>query len=166
MNFGMNDRKGAFGEVESIKSSKVRIKRDRALVVYGFCVFIIAMIIFIIFGDFHRELLFYVPFNYFSDVATTTNPDKKMFLQSYPILFGILAFGLYCVFCIVSIKLYRPKFILFSLFALPMKAIGFILNKMFQIPDDLEHKIGFEAGWLEQLDKNFFRCSPFDVRMP
>ena len=156
MNFGMNDRKGAFGEVESIKTSKVRIKRDRALVVYGICIFIIAVIIFIIFGDFHKELLFYIPFNYFSDLTTTVNSNKKMFLQGYPILFGILAFGLYIVFCIVSQKLYKPKFILFKLFVLPMKAIGVMLNKMLQIPDDLEHKIGFESGWFEKLDKNFF----------
>ena len=118
------------------------------------------MIIFLIFGDFHKELLFYIPVSYFTDSPITTqgviNLEKRSFLNGYPILLGILLFGVYCAFCMVSGKLYNPKSLILRVFGTPMKAIGFGLNKLIGIPDDLKHKIGFEAGWTEKLDKKFF----------
>ena len=161
MAFGMNDRKGAFGEVEAIKSSKVRIKRDQTLVIIGFFALIVGITIMIIFGDLTTQLFFYIPIAYFSDSPYNAygvlDPDKKIFLDGYPIFFTFLSILMYCIFCINSKKVYKAKSGFWLWFGKPFHWFSTIaLNNLIQLPNDLEPKIGFDAGWFEKLDKDFF----------
>lgn len=161
MAFNLNDRKGAYGEVEAIKSSKFKIKRDQTLITYGLCALAIGIIIFIFFEEPTADLLFYSPIKLFTDQATNAhgiiNKEKQIFLDGYKKLLILLIFGLYCGFCIVSKKFYKSKNSILSWFAKPFSLLSqAVLNNIVQVPKDLEPKIGFNAAWLEKLDKDFF----------
>lgn len=160
MAFGMNERKGAFGEVEAIKSSKFRIKRDQTLVIFGVAFLLVGIIVLIIFGDLNTNALFYSPIAYPFDSAVNpwgvVDKEKQLFLDNYPSFFFFLLFLFYCAFCIFLTKTHKPKSLFWLWFGKPMRFIGWALNNMAQLPKDLEPKIGFDAGWFEKLEKDFF----------
>lgn len=165
---GNNQRKGAFSDVEQIKGSKARYKKDNELLVLFSCIFATGLVIFLFFGQISIYELFYSPFNYFGDNADgLTGKDlaeKQKFLNDYLkfLIFSciILYFIIGLLFSKLEIvktkdKLSVSEKILKILFT-PANFILPLFNTSIVIPDDLRAKIGFENGWFEKLDKKFF----------
>lgn len=82
-----NNRKGAFGEVEQIKNSKLQIKKDHQLIGISVGVLVVGIIIFLFFGQISTLHLFYSPLSYFGDSADgligKAFEEKQKFLESY-----------------------------------------------------------------------------------
>lgn len=176
-----NNRKGAFGEVEAIKNSKMQIKRDQKLILYSVCFLVVGIIYFLFFGEVGVEGLVYIPIKWFNDTNgsiimvddlnntlrdATGNPiysispaikSKQNFINHYPAFFIFITVCLYLAYCFKSKAMYKPKKGTFRyIFGYPANKIFSWISVSLQIPDDLRPKIGFECSWLEKLEKDFF----------
>lgn len=163
-----NNRKGAFGEVEQIKNSKLQIKKDHQLIGISVGVLVVGIIIFLFFGQISTLHLFYSPLSYFGDSADglmgKAFEEKQKFLESYLSFLVFMIVALYITASLVLGGLYKLNKVenktfkqkaLYNLFV-PTNFLFSLINSWLQIPRDLRPKIGFENAWLEKLDRDFF----------
>ena len=163
-----NSRKGAYGEVEQIKNSKLQIKKDHQLLAISVGVLVIGTITYLIFGQISSLQFFYSPLAYFGDSANgligEAYKEKQAFLDAYPYFIAFMVIILYIMASITLKGLYGLKYkqnktikekIFYYLF-LPTNLMFYVINNWLQVPGDLRPKIGFENAWIEKLDRDFF----------